>query len=159
MKLITEISIRRASAQWCLLRKKTYDPDTVYSCSFDTVLKVGSVWQNNFDWKNRVESGSYDEVISSLKENGWDASQPVLIGIGSNGFVSLLDGNHRMSILYFSEMYKEIKLLSARFRYFDIGDVINPYAPGIKWDGTNLNFICFPRNTCGKCAICTMSII
>jgi hypothetical protein len=102
----------------------------------------------------RASQAKYDQTALKIAEAGWDNRSPAMIGIGSNGFVTVLDGNHRLSLILFRDLMSSVPTIPVRFHYFDVGDVINPLRPHQVWSGTNLPFICYPLGTCGKCGPC-----
>jgi hypothetical protein len=116
------------------------------------------VWCTDKGWLERAREAKYATTIASMAEHGWSAGKPATIGIGSNGFVTLLDGNHRVCLILANGLVGKIPLVAVKFHFFDIGNVINPLQPGRQWDGKNLFFICFPRGTCGKCGPCSNAI-
>lgn len=103
----------------------------------------------------RSQEGKRAAAVKALVERGWKAEKPALIGFGTNGFVTMLDGNHRLAGLLFQGLLKQVPYIPTRVYYFDVGEVINPLDPdAVRWDGSNLGFVCFPRGACGECWSC-----
>ena len=150
--IVNEWSIRLAVQEWTTARRKIFEEQTYYIRLKD-VLKIGSVWQCDPSWSERVKDRTFD-----LAQDGWRDAEPAIVNIGTNGFVSLADGNHRISYIVLHTDIDGDFLVAVQFHYFDIGGVINPKAPNQIWDGKNLYFICFPRGNCGKCGPCRKSL-
>ena len=151
---IDQHGISKASRVWSSRRDKFYDPGLVFHCRARDVFRVGSCWQIKPAWIERAGRKKYDQTALRIAEAGWDEQSPAMIGIGSNGFVTVLDGNHRLSLILLRDLVPSVPTIPVRFHYFDVGDVINPLRPQQVWSGTNLPFICYPLGTCGKCAPC-----
>lgn len=155
---IGRFGIMRASAHWSLRRRKLLDSTQIYTVPAVDVYSVGSVWCVDPGWINRVAEPKYSGVVSDLLSGKWNQEQALLIGLASNGWVSLLDGNHRLAGILVNNIANLYPTFPVRFRYIDVGDVINPHRPDIKWTGANLPFICYPRNSCGRCGPCRQTL-
>lgn len=156
--MIIPEEIVRGATHWSLWRKTLYDPGRIYIASAGAVFRIGSVWSVDRAWIDRIKGERFAPVTDSLRTGRWGEDNPLLIGLGSNGFVTLLDGNHRLSIVLFNDLVPLYPAYPVRFHYFDVGGAINPLAPDRKWDGSNLAFICYPRGTCGKCGPCRRTL-
>ena len=151
---IDQHGISKASRVWSSRRKQFYDPAMVFRCRARDVFRVGSIWQVKPAWMESASQKKYDQTARKLAEAGWEDQNPAIIGLGSNGFVTLLDGNHRLALILLRDLVPNVPTIPVRFHYFDVGEVINPLRPQHVWDGTNLPFICYPVGTCGNCAPC-----
>lgn len=155
MRQVDESGIRQASADWSWKRDRIFADDEIVSCTLDSILRIASVWAIDKGWQERASDEKFADTAASLKKFGWELSHPAIIGIATNGLVTLLDGNHRITTIVFADnLYSRIPYVPTKFHFFDVGMSINPVAPDRKWDGANLNFLCFPRGSCKKCTGC-----
>jgi hypothetical protein len=153
--LIIEEMLGEASSHWCRFRRRCLNESITYGASLALLTKIGSVWHTDEGWLNRVENDQkYNALAEEISSNGWNVNKPVLIGLASNGFVSLLDGNHRLVLVLRRKLLQNEDIVPAKIYYFDVGMPINPMANSRVWTGSNLGFLCFPTGTCGKCSVC-----
>jgi hypothetical protein len=157
-RAIDQHGISKASRVWTSRRKKFYDPGLVFRCRVDDVLRVGSIWQIKPVRMERIAQNKYNDVALNLAESGWDEQSPAIIGIGANGFVTILDGNHRLCVILARDLMSRVPVIPVRFHFFDVGDAINPLRSERVWSGTNLPFICYPVGACGQCRPCRLML-
>lgn len=145
--------IAQASADWSLRRRQRYEPGKTYLCRATDVLRIGSAGRSRSGFAEQAPGRRDQAVGEAPPESGGTNRNPALIGIGTNGSVLLLDGHHRMASAHSCELDR-IVAVPIQFHYFDVGDVIDPKAPDVRWDGRNLDFVCFPVGSCGRCRSC-----
>lgn len=152
--LLTTSELVEAAALWSTEGRRLFDPDVVYHLSTRTALRIGSVWAVDDGWVRRASDEKYDDVAADLAARGWSSDRPAVVTIGKDGFLTLADGNHRITLILTRNLLSRVSSIPVKFHFFDVGDPINPLRPDITWSGANLAFICFPRGTCGRCAPC-----
>jgi hypothetical protein len=152
MRIVTSRGIQRASIHWSTRRKKTLSPDKTYPVPTADILRIGGVWNTDESWIERARDEKYKPVIEDMSKDGWCLTKPATVSIGTNGFVTLIDGNHRLTLVLMHHI--KVSFIPTKFYFFDVGQPVHPTHPSTTWDGKNLYFICYPRGSCGRCGSC-----
>jgi len=142
--------IQHMSDQWTLNRRKVYPggKDKLYHMPLKQALNIGGAWCIREEWQTSIETESrYQALATVFRDSGWNPENPMVIGIGTNGKVSVEDGNHRLLIAKACGL----RSIPVVVHYWDIGDK----AWGINYVySTETAYTCYPIGRCGECGVC-----
>ena len=103
--------LKKISDNW-IKGKKLYTEKEIFKIDINIII-------DNLFYYDKIKSNiseHYLTTYNSLKKDGWDKELQAVIDIGGGGEIYIVDGNHRISMLYNnSNRIKLYRLLHCKF--------------------------------------------
>ena len=103
--------LKKISDNW-IKGKKLYTEKEIFKIDINIII-------DNLFYYDKIKSNiseHYLTTYNSLKKDGWDKEHQAVIDIGGSGEIYIVDGNHRISMLYNnSNRIKLYRLLHCKF--------------------------------------------
>lgn len=92
----TGVTLQTIIDRWQNMKQKMYDS------SMPLLISIDELWPYREYVRTRDKGNrspeEWDELKQNMSENGWNAKDPLIMNIGSDGGVKIGEGNHRIAI-------------------------------------------------------------